>query len=643
MLHPSQQHQLQGRDKVSRPASTGVRRSRSVPRVEALEPREVLTAANRRLVTELYQELLQRPADTLGLNAWSGLLDEGKPISQVVNGLTSSKEYRQLLVNNLYRANLSRTAEAVGLQAHVAMLEAGRTAEEVAANLFGSPEYFEKRGGTNNTRFLNALYQDVLGRVPDGHGLGAFGAQLASGISRLAVAGQVLHSEEGRQQAVRTAYRRFLYRDPETAGLDGWVGLFRSGARQEAIYAGVLQSPEYQALASRADAVLDWNRTLLHAIRTARTAPPAAARHMAMVHAAVYDAVNAITRTHAVYKITAPAAPGTSAEAAAAAAAHRVLVNLYPAQTALFDAELALSLATIAEGTGKTDGITLGRTVADGILNVRANDGSSQQMTYTPGTDPGDWQRTPPGFLAPVLPQWPSVTPFTMTGPAQFRPPTPPALADVGYATDFNEVKELGRKESTTRTLDQTQIALFWADGPGTVTPPGHWNLLARHQAQLRNNKLAANARLFALLNLAAADAGIVAWECKYTFEYWRPVTAIQRADLDGNERTIKDESWEPLLVTPPFPTYTSGHSTFSAAAGEILTGVFGSNVRFTDSSDDLPGVYRSFTSFAAAAEEAGKSRIYGGIHFEFDNSAGLSTGRALGTYILQNYLRPVA
>jgi membrane-associated phospholipid phosphatase len=224
----------------------------------------------------------------------------------------------------------------------------------------------------------------------------------------------------------------------------------------------------------------------------------------------------------------------------------------------------------------------------------------------------------------------------------QYKPDGSAALGSKAYTTAFNEVKSLGGKKSARRTEDQTQIALFWADNAGTATPPGHWNEIAQTVARQRAISLAECARLFALLNMSLSDAGVLCWVIKYTHGFWRPVTAIRRAGEDGNPDTDADADWEPLLETPPFPAYTSGHSTFSAAGASLLANFFGTDrVSFATASDGLPGVTRSFGSFWAAAEEAGMSRIYGGIHWQFDNTDGLLTGKTLGTYVFRNYLQP--
>lgn len=390
------------------------------------------------------------------------------------------------------------------------------------------------------------------------------------------------------------------------------------------------------------DVVLLWNQALLEAIKAGHIPPPAAARHMAIVHAAIYDAVNAITQTHspfyAKFAATGPAAP----EAAAAIAGHRTLAALYPDQLPNFDAVLDDCMGTIPDGPAKANGATLGQAVADKILSWRSADGSTRKMSYHTPLVAGMWQPTPPDFRSALLPQWARMTCFAVPDPARLRPRPPPALNSPAYTAAFYEVLALGGANSTVRTTEQTEIAKFWADGEGTVTPPGHWNLIAQTVARARGNTLEANARLFALLNITMADAAVCCWECKYHYGFWRPVQAIPQADLDGNPDTQPDPCWTPLLTTPPFPTYTSGHSTFSSAAATVLANFFGSDLMcFTSDSDGLHGVRRSFRSFSSAAAEAGMSRIYGGIHWSFDNDEGLAAGRQLADYVTRNFLVP--
>ncbi|OCQ99402.1 chemotaxis protein CheB [Oscillatoriales cyanobacterium USR001] len=386
--------------------------------------------------------------------------------------------------------------------------------------------------------------------------------------------------------------------------------------------------------------ITDWNSTLLDAVRSAGTPPPLASRNMAMVHAAIYDAVNAIDKSYSVYKAQVQAPAGASEAAAAAAAANQVLTSLYPAQKAKFDAALASSLAAIPNNQAKTDGIAVGVSAADRIIALRSKDGASTTVTYTPTNNPGDWVPTPPDFANALLPQWPKIDCFAMVNGEQFRPSGPPALDSAKYAEEVNFVKEIGAKDSLMRSADQTAIAKFWADGANTFTPPGHWNQIAAQSSVLAENSLAENARLFALLNIGLADAGICAWDAKYEYDLWRPVTAIQQADKDGNPATIVDANWQPLLTTPPFPEYTSGHSTFSGAADSILSYFFGDDFCFVDGGDpSLNSSLRKFDSFGNAADEAGMSRLYGGIHFMSANQDGLKAGRDLGNYVVQNFL----
>ncbi|NQE37235.1 phosphatase PAP2 family protein [Microcoleus asticus] len=385
--------------------------------------------------------------------------------------------------------------------------------------------------------------------------------------------------------------------------------------------------------------VIEWNGVMLNAVRTGNTAPPLASRNMAMVHAAIYDAVNSISKKYTPYLVEIDPPAGTSAEAATAAAAHRVLVSVYPAQAATFNEAYASSLAKITDGKAKQDGIALGQQVADQIISSRSTDGIAKVVQYTPKTDPGSWVPTPPALAPALAPEWAEVTPFAMTSGSQFRPPGPPALDSAKYAEEVNYVKEIGKSDSLTRTPDQTAIAKFWANGAGTFTPPGHWNQIAQDASALAGNSLEDNARLFALLNIAEADAAISCWDAKYQYNFWRPVTAIRQADTDNNPNTTADPLWTPLITTPPFPEYTSGHSTFSGAADAVMSSVFGSDFGFADRGDRTVNSLRTFENFSQAADESGISRLYGGIHFMSANVNGLSAGRNVGNYVVQNFL----
>jgi hypothetical protein len=383
--------------------------------------------------------------------------------------------------------------------------------------------------------------------------------------------------------------------------------------------------------------VIYWNQVQLQAIVNDATTPEVASRGLAMVSAAVYDAVNAIDATPGYY-VTLQAPAGASADAAVASAAYTVLSYLYPGQQSYLNTTFSTDAASIPDGQSKTDGESVGQSVANAIIAMRQNDGSTNYVDYTPGSAPGDWQPTAPMFMVAENPQWAALKPFAMTSDSQFRPGAPPALTSQDYATAVNKTLDLGASNSTTRTADETQIAKFWNDGAGTYTPPGHWNSIAEAVAQQQGESLAQAARLFAELNVAEADAAIVAWDAKYTYNTWRPIQLAGGAGTAVNSQIETIANWTPLINTPPFPEYISGHSTFSGAAAAILTSVFGANYSFTASSMGLPGVTRSYTSFAQTAAEAGESRIYGGIHFEFSNQAALTAGGNLGAYVLQTF-----
>jgi hypothetical protein len=391
-----------------------------------------------------------------------------------------------------------------------------------------------------------------------------------------------------------------------------------------------------------ADAVTLWNTAALNAIRAQRTPPPTASRVLAILHVAIYDAVNGIERSHDPYMVDGQVPRSASMDAAATAAAHDTLVSLFPSYADQFDALQTAQLTKMAEGPQKRHGIAWGRSVADQILAFRATDNFDAIVPPPSQTGIGAWVPTPPALAPYLLPQWGFVTPFGMGENAHFRPLGPPQINSARYTEDYNEVKALGAATGSTRTPEQTLIAEFWADGAGTETPAGHWNTIAANVATAAGNTLVENARLFALLNVAMADAAICAWDAKYFYDFWRPVTAIRNGDADGSPDTVGDPSWSSYLVTPPFPDYVSGHSTFSAAASVILALFFGRDtVMFTTGSDFLPGLSRQFTSFSAAANEAALSRIYGGIHFRSATEDGLKAGLDIGEWTFSHVMRP--
>jgi PAP2 superfamily/PEP-CTERM motif len=393
---------------------------------------------------------------------------------------------------------------------------------------------------------------------------------------------------------------------------------------------------------SASDPVLYWNSVLLDAVRSGSLPPPRASRLMAMVHTAMYDAVNAANGS--VYKAYIHPGMGVTqanAAAAASAAAYRVLMDQLPTQQARFDTARDAVLNALPNTAAKTNGIALGQVTASNVLSARFADGANTIVSYTPGTNPGDWRPTPAANAPALLPNWPDVTPWTMNNGEQFRPGGVPELNSAAYTAAYNEVKDIGSATSTTRTADQTAIARYWADGGGTATPPGHWLSIASDISQQQNLTTLENARLFAMLATSVADAAIVSWDAKYSENFWRPITGIRNGEMDTNPDTVGDAMWAPLIPTPPFPAYTSGHSTFSAAAAEVLTIFFGGqNINFCSAQELNPGTTRCWGSFAEAAAEAGMSRIYGGIHWQFDNVDGLASGKNLGRFVASSFFQ---
>jgi len=387
------------------------------------------------------------------------------------------------------------------------------------------------------------------------------------------------------------------------------------------------------------DPVVHWNRILIGIVRTPGAQPATVhpTRAFAMLHAALYDAVNAIDRTHAPYLIRLRSAPrGASQQAAAAAAAHGVLVALYPARSAQIDAQFDQSLTDVPEGSGKKEGIAIGAEVARRIVALRADDGSgAQPPKYVFGTMPGAYQSTPPNF---PFTHWSHVRPFALERADQFRPRSPPPLTSDAYGNAVNELKSLGTAAGSTATADQALTGRFWN---GAIQ--NYWNEIAQTASLLGSLTTAQNARLFTLLNLAVADGVIAFYDAKYAYNFWRPVTAIRAADTDGNPKTEADPDWLPEVgKTAPDPSYPGAHAVISAAAAAVLTDVLGTEpFKFSVTSEVMPGAERSFESLAAAAQEATLSRIYAGQHFRFDLSAGQRLGHEVADLVLDRFLTP--
>jgi hypothetical protein len=398
-----------------------------------------------------------------------------------------------------------------------------------------------------------------------------------------------------------------------------------------------------QRIASGAELIVVWNDLTLRAIRYANVPPPSAVRQMAIVHLAMFDALDGIDRKYKPYLVEKEPVGECSPEAAVSAAAHHTLRTLFPKSADMLDSHYNAVLAAISNTAAKTNGLDWGEYVATEFLKQRQFDGAGQSAGYAYTEKPGYWAKTPPNYDKPLLPNWGRLKPFAIPSAAEFRAPPPPGLGSHRWAEQFNEVKALGATNSTVRTPAQREIALFWADGAGTETPPGHWNKIAQQLARKKDYGLVDTARLFAALNVAMADAGIVCWETKYAYNWWRPITAIRAGASDGNSETEPDPAWTPLLITPPFPEHISGHSTFSSAAATVLAELSGSDdFAFVTVSDGLPGVLRRFQHFSDAAREAGMSRIYGGIHFADGNEMGLETGRKIGAFVTRSLFQPV-
>lgn len=411
--------------------------------------------------------------------------------------------------------------------------------------------------------------------------------------------------------------------------------------------------------------------------------PGRASRAIAIVHIAMFEAMNLITggfRSYVGFPQTNYAA---SIDAAVAQAAHDTLVVLFPSQKTSFDQKLATDLAQIPAGQLKTTGIALGQRSAKAILAMRANDGAAHpeprvDIDYLPSNMPGFWRQDPISLHPLALGwHWGEVTPFALISPSQYRIPPPPAMNSPEYTAAFNEVKALGgdgEATATQRTPDQTIAGIYWAyDGtPSLCAPPRLYNQIAVHIANLKGTNGIQLARLLALINVAMADAGIASWESKYYYKVWRPVCGIREADVgtglsglgDGNPDTLGDVNFSPLGApasnltgpnfTPPFPAYPSGHATFGGAIFQVLRDFYGTdNIPFTFVSDEFNGITkdnennprplipRSFATLSQAEEENGQSRIYLGIHWAFDKTQGIAQGRNVGHFTIKTLFLP--
>jgi len=383
--------------------------------------------------------------------------------------------------------------------------------------------------------------------------------------------------------------------------------------------------------AAQADVVTDWNDVVLEAVTVAREPQPTQARSVAMVQLAMFEAINAVERRYRPY-VFKSAVVTASPEAAAASAARAVLGKLYPGQQAAFDKAYAVTMSQVADGAEKSSGISLGEQVAHDVFNTRASDVLSPPNTYRTRTPAGVYVPT----TLPVAAEAARFKPWLMQNPAQFRPSAPIALTSPRWARDYNEIKDLGGRMSTKRTQEQTDIGRFWV-----VTGPPAWNPVIRAFAATRKLSLIENARLFALAHMAGADAYIAVFDAKYTYNFWRPITAIRNGDIDGNPATSPDTNWMPLIDTPMHPEYPCAHCITTGAVATVLESEFGSGTigPITVTSPTAPGAKRTWTRIQDYITDVDNARIWAGVHYRFSTEVGEAMGRKIGALAVKDHL----
>jgi hypothetical protein len=383
-----------------------------------------------------------------------------------------------------------------------------------------------------------------------------------------------------------------------------------------------------------ADVVSDWNALMVTTVSD--QSPFAQARFAAITQLAVFEAVNAITGDFKPYLGTINAPSSASAEAAAIAAAHTVLKNYFPANAASLDAARASSLAAIADGPAKNAGIAAGDAAAAAMIVARSSDGSGTPKFHMPSSSgPGEWQTTPSCAAGGgVFLHWPEVTPFGIKSASQFRLDPPPSLTSTSYTRDYNEERAVGGVNSTERPQDRADLARVYAN----ITPVLIFNPVVRSAAQ--GKSLTETARALALLNMAISDAAVATFDTKYHYRLWRPETAIRAGDTDGNPKTDPDAAFAPFIATPCFPSYPSAHATLSNAAREMIERIFGGGPQsITVSTPAVPGVTLQYDKLKQITADIDDARVYGGIHFRFDQDAGAEQGRRVGEYVYKNNL----
>jgi hypothetical protein len=384
-----------------------------------------------------------------------------------------------------------------------------------------------------------------------------------------------------------------------------------------------------------ADAVTDWNDTALRTILAVKPLPMEQARALTLVHVAMFDAVNAIERRYRPYVFNAAAPAGAAVDAAAASAARAVLLKLYPDQQDAIEINYVNAIAALPEGDSRTAGIDVGERAAAAVLASPMSETAPVTSAYRPYTTPGVYVPT----TLPIGLTWAQFKPFALRRASQFRPAPPPSLKGPRWARDYNEVKQLGAKASSVRTPEQTDVAFFWI-----MTGPASWNPIIGQLAAAKKLDVVANARLFALANIAASDALIAVFDAKYAHNFWRPITAIRNGDLDGNDATVRDAGWLSLIEAPLHPEYPCAHCTTAGAVGAVLESEFGTATLapFAMTSPTAPGITRTWTRIPDWVTEIDNARIWGGIHYRNSTEVGETLGREIGRYTVANFLQPM-
>jgi hypothetical protein len=418
-----------------------------------------------------------------------------------------------------------------------------------------------------------------------------------------------------------------------------WLAALAAAALLATLATGTATAAAPAAAPGDPSVISDWNAIAVTTLSGDTSKQPVETiLYLAFVQAAVYDAVVGVEGRYAPYRFHARAPRGTSAQAAAVAAAHEVLVTYVPSAQATLDAAYAASLAQIPDGKAKTRGIAFGTRAADHLIRLRADDGRNAPIEFNRPPAPGVWRPTPPGKLPMSAPWLGFVTPLLVRNPTQFGPPPPPALTSARYTRDFNEVKAFGSSTSTARTPAQTDTALFFS-GSALV----QYNSGLRDQVAVRDLDIVEAARMFAAIDMSVADAIITVWRTKYDYGYWRPITAINLADTDGNPATIADPNWVPLLTNPPYPEYPSGYNVFNSTVTHGLEELFETrHLRLTLISTAVPGVERFYDSGRAERRDVVDARVWLGIHFRFADTAARDMGRRLTDWTLDHYFQPV-